>query len=81
MLLLTTCYFKDRERDTDVYAGTLLEYTDTERANALIQSGVATEVQITKIVTERDKTKSETEGELEGETSAKQGDQGEDEDV
>ena len=76
MLLLTTCYFKDRERDTDVYAGTLLEYTDTERANALIQSGVATEVQITKIVTEKDKAESGTKG-----NSTNQGDQGDGEDV
>lgn len=76
MLLLTTCYFKDRERDTDVYAGTLLEYTDTERANALIQSGVAIEAQITKIVTEKDKAESEIKG-----NSTNQGDQGDGEDV
>lgn len=76
MLLLTTCYFKDRERGTDVYAGTLLEYTDTERANELIQSGVAIEAQITKIVTEKEKAESEIKG-----NSTNQGDQGEDEDV
>lgn len=76
MLLLTTCYFKDKERGTDVYAGTLLEYTDTERANELIQSGVAIEAQITKIVTEKEKSESETKG-----NSTNQGNQGEDEDV
>ena len=76
MLLLTTCYFKDRERDTDVYAGTLLEYTDTERASELIQSGVAIEAQITKIVTEKEKAESGTKG-----NSTNQGNQGEDEDV
>ena len=76
MLLLTTCYFKDKERGTDVYAGTLLEYTDTERANELIHSGVAIEAQITKIVTEKDKAESGTKG-----TSTNQGDQGDGEDV
>jgi hypothetical protein len=76
MLLLTTCYFKDKERGTDVYAGTLLEYTDTERANALIQSGVAVEAQITKIVTEKDKAESEIKG-----NPTNQGDQGDGEDV
>lgn len=76
MLLLTTCYFKDKERGTDVYAGTLLEYTDTERASELIQSGVAVEAQITKIVTEKEKSESETKG-----NSTNQGNQGEDEDV
>ena len=76
MLLLTTCYFKDKERGTDVYAGTLLEYTDTERANALIQSGVAVEAQITKIVTEKDKAESEIKG-----NPTNQGDQGDGADV